>query len=578
MKLNPVDRSSFKKLEEGQLLLATGKVSEAVAWCHRVLRDTPGNADVWALLGKALVATRGDGLFVAISCYQKALALKPEQFDWHLRLADCYDSNGLANQAIQCYEAVVEKAPDNLEIQARVLIGQLSQIYRDQSHVDERYAAYCAQLEHLEGFVNNHVAVLPRQRHVVRYLLNFQLPYQLRDHREIQARLGALICRIQAACYPQWSKPLMKRKLSGRRPRIGIVCGFFNRHSIWKIQIKGWLEQLDQTKFELYGYSTEVKEDSATEIARSRFSYFVSGCLDFETLAGKIADDALDILLYPEIGMNRLTLELAALRLAPVQCVSWGHPITSGLPTMDYMLSADLLEPEGAELQYTEQLVRLPNLSSCYEPIDIAPSPTTRSDFGLEADGVVFLCVQTVHKYLTKYDSIYASIAKRCPKARFVFLQRGFSSKLFDQFYQRLVFSFEEASLEPTRYLHCLPQLSTDHYQALNSVADVCLDSIGWSGHTTTLEAVSNDLPVVTFPGDFMRTRLSTAVFEMIGVRDTIVDSVDAYIDVAVRLGNDVTYREQVQDQISQNKSRLYGDVTPVRALEAFFMSKCSFV
>lgn len=72
----------------------------------------------------------------------------------------------------------------------------------------------------------------------------------------------------------------------------------------------------------------------------------------------------LDVLIYPEIGMDKLTTKLASMRLAPVQVASWGHPETSGLPTIDHYLSAQGLEPEGVGEHHTERLVLLPQLGS----------------------------------------------------------------------------------------------------------------------------------------------------------------------------------------------------------------------
>ena len=54
----------------------------------------------------------------------------------------------------------------------------------------------------------------------------------------------------------------------------------------------------------------------------------------------QIADQELDVLYYADIGMDPLTYFLAFARLAPVQCVTWGHPVTTGIPTIDYFLSS----------------------------------------------------------------------------------------------------------------------------------------------------------------------------------------------------------------------------------------------
>ena len=64
------------------------------------------------------------------------------------------------------------------------------------------------------------------------------------------------------------------------------------------------------------------------------------------------------------VGMDREAFRFACFRLAPVQCASWGHADTTGLPTIDYYLSSELLEPDGAQSHYTERLVRLRTLGT----------------------------------------------------------------------------------------------------------------------------------------------------------------------------------------------------------------------
>ena len=89
----------------------------------------------------------------------------------------------------------------------------------------------------------------------------------------------------------------------------------------------------------------------------------LSGALD--VARRQIAAAELDIVFYPDIGMEALTYFLAFARLAPVQCVTWGHPVTTGIPALDYFVSSELLEPDGAEAHYAERLVRLPRLPAC---------------------------------------------------------------------------------------------------------------------------------------------------------------------------------------------------------------------
>ncbi len=78
----------------------------------------------------------------------------------------------------------------------------------------------------------------------------------------------------------------------------------------------------------------------------------------------KIVQDVLsiapDIILYPSIGMGKLAMFLASVRLAPIQCVCPGHPSSSYFPNIDYMLLEDLgIKKENLKNILTEEPVVL---------------------------------------------------------------------------------------------------------------------------------------------------------------------------------------------------------------------------
>ena len=87
--------------------------------------------------------------------------------------------------------------------------------------------------------------------------------------------------------------------------------------------------------------------------------------------------------------MDKVSAQLAAQRLAAVQCASWGHPVSSGFPTIDYFISSDLMEPTRAAAHYSERLIRLPNLSIYYEPADAPRIGLDRAQLGLRSGAVV---------------------------------------------------------------------------------------------------------------------------------------------------------------------------------------------
>jgi predicted O-linked N-acetylglucosamine transferase (SPINDLY family) len=399
----------------------------------------------------------------------------------------------------------------------------------------------------------------------------FFLTYQGKNDRELQAMYGDLMVRIQAACFPEWDKkPQMTPVKSGEPIRVGILSGFFYRHSVWKIPIKGWVENLNRKEFQLYGYHTGWTDDDQTEIAKKSFYRFTEKLPTMEDWLKRITDDKLHVLIIPEIGMDYMTPRLAAFRLAPVQCASLGHPDTTGFPTIDYYLSSDLMEPENGQDHYCEKLVRLPNLSIYYEPLDTPTVLVNRAHFGLRDDLPLFICTQSLFKYLPQYDEVFPRIAIETGACQFAFLGNEKSSTRGELFLRRLEAAFSRFSLRMEDFVKMLPSLDTAHYHALNQLADVFLNSMGWSGFNTTMEALACNLPVVNMPDDLMRGRHTHAILKMMDLSETESRNMDEYVAIAARLAKEPAWRKEISEKIARNRHMIYRDMECIRGLEDF--------
>jgi predicted O-linked N-acetylglucosamine transferase (SPINDLY family) len=346
-----------------------------------------------------------------------------------------------------------------------------------------------------------------------------------------------------------------------------MVSGFFRNHSVWKL-FGGWVREMDRSRFKLYGYSTARRHDAETPRAKAAFDVFVESAQSFDAFAATIRADKLHVLLFPEIGMDQATARLAALRLAPIQAAAWGHPETSGLPTIDYFLSSDLMEPPGAEAFYGETLVRLPNLSIHYAPLDVAPAAPDLAQLGVRAAAVKYLCCQSLYKYLPRNDDVFVRIAAAVPEAQFVFIQHHAAPEVTAQTQARLGAAFAAGGLDAARHVVFVPSLAAPGYAGLNAACDIYLDSLEWSGGNTTLEAVAAGLPIVTLPGRLMRGRHSAAILTMMGIADTIARDKTDYVALAVRLGQDAGWRTAMAAAVVERRDKLYRDAAPVRALE----------
>ncbi|MBN1569445.1 MAG: tetratricopeptide repeat protein [Acidobacteria bacterium] len=554
----------------GSALKSQGRLQEAVESCAKALQINPAHALALFNMGNALA--QGGKIEQGVAYYRKALQADPNLSEAHLNLGHALCDEGKKEEAAVHMQQALLLKPDSLTARFGHCIRRIPLIHDSFEEIAQVRSDYRRELEELRKWIDLTDPGMIRQApRIVGNCQPFFLAYQGQNDRELQSLYGDLMVRIQSACFPAWSKrrPLPPRK-PGERLRVGIVSGFFFLHSNWKIPIKGWIENLNKDDFQLYGYYTGREVDSQTEIARKSFFRFYENADSLNQWCEWISKDRLHVLIFPEVGMDPMTVRLASLRLAPVQCTSWGHPDTSGLPTIDYYLSSDLMEPDGADSHYTEQLVRLPNLSIYYEPLSLEPAPLCRSDMGLRDDSILFLCLQSLFKYLPQFDDVFPRIALKVGSCQFAFLSFVRSAQLGERFMRRLAKAFARHGLKCEDYVGFLPHLAPRDYQGLNRIADIFLDSIGWSGCNSTLEALNHNLPVVTTPGNLMRGRHSCAILSMAGLNEMIAKDIDEYVSLASRLATDSSLRGQFAEKISRHKQLIYRDMDCIRGLEDF--------
>jgi protein O-GlcNAc transferase len=404
---------------------------------------------------------------------------------------------------------------------------------------------------------------------------NKYLSYQGQDDCALQKMYGSWVQRIMEANYPQFAKSDPMPPVNGKI-RVGFITAFPDRFlnlSAAKL-FGGWIRELDREQFEIFAYHA-TRTDSRESVLRWNIPFRqLSG--EPEANAREVRADRLHVLVYLDFGIHPRMAELAALRLAPVQCVAWDTPLTTGMPAMDYFLSSDLMEPENGQEHYSEELVLLPGIGVSFTKPVIPRVILTRqrSDFGLREDAVVYLCCQSIFKYSPRQDEMTAQIAKRVPNAQFVFLMTN--ELVGGDLQKRMEYAFEAAGLRASAHCVWLPEMQLLDYWNLHLVADISLDTLGWSGGVTALEAVACGLPVVTLPGQLMRARHSYAILTQLGVTETIAGDTAEYVDIAARLGLDREWRQIVVDRMVAGYPDLYSDMRGVRALEVFFRRSVS--
>jgi predicted O-linked N-acetylglucosamine transferase (SPINDLY family) len=547
------------------LLQDTDRLPEALAHAERAVALRQDSAGARNNLGNILrsIGRRDE----AIAQYEAALRIDPNSFMAHYNCGVALRGETRIAEARAHFALALAQRPDFLEAELALCMAELPALYRDTSEIARQRDAYAKRLAQLGADIAA-AGVPAALAEALGSHQPFYLPYQGLDDRELQNAYGSLVCKIMAARY---EPAMLPSPPAPHEPiRLGIVSGFFRQHSNWKIPIKGWLKMLNRDRFRLFCYHTGVERDSETAVAAALCDRFVQGPLSLDAWRRTILEDAPHVLLFPEIGMDKVSAQLAAQRLAAVQCASWGHPVTSGFPTIDYFVSSDLMEPPNAAAQYSENLIRLPNLSIYYEPVDVAPAEIDRAELKLRPDAVVYWCAQSLPKYLPQFDEVFARIAVETPGCQFAFIEFGGGRGVTELFKLRLERAFGAAGLDAKDHCVFLPRLAPDRFAAAIGQCDVVLDSIGWSGCNSILESLVHNVPIVTFAGEMMRGRHAAAILNMMKVRDTTARTLDEYVAMASLLGRDEARREDVSSQIAANKHRLYRDLRCIAGLQSF--------
>ena len=112
-----------------------------------------------------------------------------------------------------------------------------------------------------------------------------------------------------------------------------------------------------------------------------------------------------------------------------------------------------------------------------------------------------------------------------------------------------------------------------EKYLGLLILADALLDIPTFSGGNSSLEAFAMGVPIVTWPQDFVRGRLTTGLYKQMGLSDLIATDVNSYLRLAIKLAQDADFKRRMQDDIKANAHKLYERFEAVEEMETFFIS-----
>lgn len=366
----------------------------------------------------------------------------------------------------------------------------------------------------------------------------------------------------------------ISKKITTEKPyKLGIISAFFYKNNSVIADFGGVINRLPRDKFDItFIYLIENKSDSEF-VYKNEKNIVIHTYSDPNWLVNareQIENLDLDILYYLDSTMSSVIQRTLMSKLARIQAVSHGHPVTSGAPSdiMDYYVSwgAAELDYEQAKNHYTEKLIllRKNHMHQYYEPrVDENGNSKisgkscldyTRKDFGeyLPEDGNWYTCMQKPFKRHPDFDPFLAGILEKDPDARII-LHKDDNEENNNIYISRM----EKLDINMDK-IHFVPALPHHKLMALYKLSDVILDSYYAGGCTTTREALEIGALVVTLPAKYLGGRWSLAYYDIIGVMDLVANDKEDYINMAVELGTNYEKRNEIREKVLNNMHKLF--------------------
>jgi len=372
-----------------------------------------------------------------------------------------------------------------------------------------------------------------------------------------------------------------------QRPiRVGWVSRFFYRHVVGYLS-QGIIAELPRPKYHVVVFridSSDASNDDVSAHIERHADDFIVVPPTLNICADLIRRQELDILIYPEVGLEPVAYFLSFARLAPVQAVWWGHADTTGVPSLDYFVSSNI-EVAQAEQHYSESLVRFNGLGVfLYRPEASTSDPTVvraqiRQQLNLPHNAHFYLCPQALFKFHPDFDNMLVEILSKDRLAYFLLLDGKDKHAWSKQLVQRIQEKMEigrngkGAKIYEDRVLFYTVSQEED-MNSLYQASDVVLDTYPVGGIMPSLQAMAVGAPVVTLPSELLGGRFTYGLYKRMGILECVAKDPKDYVSIALKFAYNKQERDRLSATILARNHMLFHDEGAIDQWDKFLEDK----
>lgn len=592
LRLKPDHAEAFSS--RGGALLELKRPQEALESCDRALAIKPDYAEALNNRGNVLLELKRPG--EALASYERALAVKPDYAEALYNRGNVLLELKRPGDALASYERALAIKPDYAE--ALNNHGHaLLQLNRPEEALASFDRALAARPDYAEALNNRGDALLDLGRHEeliesYKSLLRVKPDYDYARGHLLRARMQCcewaeygesaahisedikagkrvdtpfnflavsesaadqLRCsrifvadRCPAAAQPVWRGERYRHD----KIRVAYLSANLRSHAVANL-IAGLIEAHDRTRFDITAISIgpDPNDEMRTRL-RAAFNRFIDvRNKSDQEVALLLRELEIDIAVDLQGFTKHCRPRILSHRAAPVQVNYLGYPGTMGADYIDYIIGDRCVIPPEHHPSYAEKVVYLPD---CYQVNDsrrkIAARTPTRSELGLPEKGFVFCCFNNNHKINPRVFDVWMRLLNKVQGSVLWLLEDNAAAS------RNLRREAEARGVAPERLVFA-PRVKMEDHLARHRLADLFLDTLPCTAHTTGSDALWTGLPLVTCQGTTFPGRVAASLLNAVGLPELIAYSLEEYEALALKLATSPAMLAEIRAKLALNRT-----------------------
>jgi len=486
------------------VLIALGDLDRAMYHAEHAAKIAPDRAEFQAAIGS--VHATDKRFEQSIPHYQRALALNPELPDALNGLGVALKETGHSAQAIDLFDRLIKLQPNNQDaIINRALLD---------ANAGRAHAAVARLDDASKRFPSN-----PVLHDILALSSSYDDELTPQQACEFHERFGRVLQSHLRARTKHDNTPDPARRI-----RIGYISAEFRRHSNAYF-LAPILDHHDHDRFEVFLYSTNGYRDEVTDRLQDAADHWrLHRSNDLRGIIDTILEDKIDILVELTGHFASNNLPVLATRPAPVQITYLGYGNTTGLTTIDHRIIDATTDPAPvADALNTENLIRVDGCFLTYEPSPDLP-PIREPD---PARPFTFASFNDLKKLTPSTVDAWAKILHAVPASHLIIKNAQLDH---EEIRQSVLdrFAAHDLGADRVRAIGRIESMQ-GHLDLYNDI-DLALDTFPYTGTTTTCEALSMGVEVLTLVGNTHAGRVSASILQTINRPDLCAHDTASYI------------------------------------------------